>query len=122
MRMLIQCLVGRVVAKCGHPPTCGVGCARTGGCGGKGARVVAGLAAPVLLWSAGVGLAQTVDTTLWVADGTVNSVVRDGGTVYIGGDFSQVGPATGAGVAIDASTGVAKQPYPKVTGTIYAVA
>ncbi len=74
------------------------------------------LVVPLLLSSAGVVFAQTVDTTLWVANGIVYSVVPDGGTIYIGGRFSMVGPPTGSAVAIDASTGVAQQPYPKVAG------
>ena len=81
-----------------------------------------GLAVPLLLASAGVGLAQTVDTTLWVTNGPVRTVVRDGGTIYIGGSFTHVGPAIGCGVALDASTGAAQQPYPKVVGGVYAVA
>src|SRR5262249_38103427 len=64
----------------------------------------------------------TVDTTLWVTDGPVYSVVRDGGTIYVGGRFSQVGPATGGGLAIDAGTGAAEQPFPMVAGYVYAVA
>jgi hypothetical protein len=84
--------------------------------------VIAGVAVPVLLISAGVGLAQTVDTTLWVTNGSVSALVRDGGTIYIGGAFSQVGPATGGGLAIDASTGAAQQPYPKAAGGVFAVA
>jgi len=84
--------------------------------------LIAGLVMPLMLWSVGVGRAQTVDTTLWVTNGPVYSIVRDGSTIYIGGDFTQVGPATGAWVAIDSSTGAAQQPYPKVIGTVYAVA
>src|SRR6185503_9090410 len=84
--------------------------------------VIAGMAVAVLLGSAGIGLAQTVDTTLWVTNGQVNAVVSNGGTIYIGGDFSRVGPATGSGVALDAGSGAAQQPYPKVVGVVYAVA
>jgi hypothetical protein len=78
-------------------------------------------------------LAQTVDSTLWATDGAVSSIVRDGGTIYIGGSFTWVGPATGGGVVIDASTGAPLQPYPRIAdavnsgsggpypGTVYAV-
>ena len=88
----------------------------------RGISLIAGLVAALLLWSAGVGLAQTVDTTLWVTNGGVRAIVADGSTIYIGGTFTQVGPATGSWVAIDASTAAAQQPYPKVAGTVYAVA
>jgi hypothetical protein len=76
----------------------------------------------LLLLSPGVGLAQTVDTTLWVTNGPVNAIVVDGSTIYIGGNFTLVGPVTGGGGAIDASTGAAHQPYPKVEGTVRTVA
>src|SRR5439155_22916259 len=84
--------------------------------------LIAGLAVPLLLSPASVVLAQTVDTTLWVANGQVLSVVCDGWTIYIGGGFTHVGPATGSGLALDAITGAAQQPYPKVAGGVYAVA
>src|SRR5262245_35698903 len=84
--------------------------------------LIAGMVMPVLPWSVGVGLAQSVDTTLWVTNGAVNSIVRDGGTIYIGGSFTYVGPATGGGVTIDASTGAVQQPYLKVIGSVLAVA
>ncbi|HET9233879.1 MAG TPA: hypothetical protein VFP10_07050, partial [Candidatus Eisenbacteria bacterium] len=44
-----------------------------------------------------IALAQTVDPNLWVTNGPVSSVVHDGGTIYIGGNFTRVGPATGGG-------------------------
>ena len=64
--------------------------------------------------------AQIIDTTLWVTNGTVNAIVHDGTTIYIGGSFTQVGPATGSAVPLDATTG---QPIaiPKVAGLVNAV-
>src|SRR6266508_2077415 len=41
----------------------------------------------------------------WVTDGTVYAIADAGDTIYIGGHFTQVGPRTGPGVGIDASTG-----------------
>jgi hypothetical protein len=73
------------------------------------------------LSSAGPALAQTIDTTLWVTNGAVNALARDGGTLYVGGSFTQVGPATGGFVAIDSTTGVAHQPYPLVVGSVNAI-
>jgi len=68
----------------------------------------------------GAAMAQTIDNKLWVTNGTVNAVVQDGGTIYIGGNFTQVGPATGSAVPLDATTG---QPIsiPKVDGYVKAV-
>src|SRR6266850_158739 len=100
-----------------------VGRTRNGSLPRYGTSLTAGLLVSLLLLSsAGAGLAQTVDTTLWVTDNTVNTVLRDGGTIYIGGDFTLVGPVTGGGVAIDASTGAAHQPYPQVAGAVNVVA
>src|SRR6185295_17820415 len=73
----------------------------------------AGGAAAFMLLLAGASSAQTVDTTLWVANGPVFTVVRDAGTVYIGGGFTRVGPATGGGVPIDAATGGLPSSFPK---------
>src|SRR5262245_15308190 len=39
------------------------------------------------------GWTQAVDTTLWVTNGTVNAVLRSGNTIYLGGGFTQLGPA-----------------------------
>src|SRR5215831_4948002 len=69
-----------------------------------------------------LALAQTVDTTLWIANGPIQTIVRDGATIYIGGLFSQVGPATGCWVPVDQATGIVEQPFPKVTGTVSAAA
>ena len=46
----------------------------------------------------GPAAAQQVKSGLWVTDGSVNAIVRNGNTVYIGGSFTQVGPSTGGGV------------------------
>ena len=53
-------------------------------------------------WLPGVASAQTVDEKLWSTNGLVNSVVRSGDKIYVGGAFSQVGPSTGGGALIEA--------------------
>jgi len=64
----------------------------------------------------------TVDSRMWAPNGTVYSVVSDAGTIYIGGEFSYVGPVTGGAAAIDANTSFVRRPYARVLGTVYAVA
>ncbi len=48
---------------------------------------------------------SNVPVTTYVTNGSVDTVVDSGGVTYIGGSFSEVGPRTGPGVAIDATTG-----------------
>lgn len=87
-----------------------------------GAFAVLGLAVGLAILSPGAGFAQTIDQNLWATDGLVNSIVRDGETIYIGGAFGHVGPATGGGVPIDAASGGFPPSFPKVIGSVDAVA
>ena len=118
---LIPRFIGRVVhgSETSIRP---VGWARTRGFQ-RGISLIASLVVPLLLSSVRVGLAQNVDTRLWWTDGYVRTIVRDGGTIYIGGVFTHVFPTrTGGGVAIDASTGNLRLPLPQVAGSVHAVA
>ncbi len=65
--------------------------------------------------------AALICTDLWVANGNVLAMVAAGGTIYIGGNFTQVGPATGSAVPLDAATGLPLG-LPLVAGTVNAVA
>ena len=38
---------------------------------------------------------QAIDSTLWVTDGRVSAIASAGPTLYIGGQFTSVGPASG---------------------------
>src|SRR5262245_8987783 len=60
--------------------------------------------------------AQTVDTAVWVANGAVVTMARDGGTLYLGGNFTVFGPRAGEGVVLDAGSGALSQPNPRVDG------
>jgi predicted small secreted protein len=57
----------------------------------------------------------------WITNGTVFAIADANSTVYLGGDFSYVGPDTGSGVPIDAATGSPASTFPKVNGIIWAV-
>ena len=58
----------------------------------------------------------------WETNGGVYAIVPAGNLIYIGGSFTHVGPYTGNGVPIAAATGVTLPAFPRVKGTIYAVA
>src|SRR5207302_11507226 len=61
---------------------------------------------------------DTPDET-WVTNGDVNSVVQAGSRIYLGGDFDEVGPNTGSGVALDPATGARPGAFPRVNGPVY---
>jgi hypothetical protein len=56
----------------------------------------------------------------WVTNGAVQAIVCTTDTIYIGGDFTYVGPATGGGVPLDASTGAPAATFPRVNGKVNA--
>lgn len=64
--------------------------------------------------------AQGLRDNLWVTDGDVYSVLPVGNTLYVVGSFQFVGPATGSGVTISASTGGITWRFPVVDGPVYA--
>jgi hypothetical protein len=66
-----------------------------------------------------MGLAQVFDRASGVPNGGVSTILPSGGTIYIGGDFTRVGPVTGGGSALDASSGFA-QPQYRVEGAVWA--
>lgn len=83
-------------------------------------------AAIVLFLSSVLALASNdPDSRFYVTDGTVNATLIDGATVYIGGDFSYVGPNTGhgAGIVVNSATTAGLDPHIAGTGSVgvYAV-
>jgi len=93
-----------------------------------GNAVVMGCTSNQVLLQVGRQRPPVVDTTLWIANGPVHSIVYDTGTIYIGGNFTQVGPANGPSIernhiaAIDATTGAATAWNPNADGDVTALA
>jgi len=80
--------------------------------------LVALLFAPVAA-RADVPLNSTPDPQVWVTNGTVRATaIGPDGTTYIGGDFTYVGPATGSGVALNATSGARDTSFPFVDGRV----
>jgi hypothetical protein len=63
-------------------------------------------------------LAQTVQRDLYVTNGTVRTVTRANGVVYIGGTFTALGPMTGPAIGVDPVTGGLLPHWPKVKGHV----
>jgi hypothetical protein len=80
-----------------------------------GLSVLAGLVAVDLPASADP---SAVPAESWVTNGTVYAVHQAGSRVYVGGSFTQAGPNTGFGVALDPSTGVWSPAFPKINGIV----
>src|SRR5262245_23811942 len=67
-------------------------------------------------------LCQTVREDFYVTNGAVFCSAVSGNTLYVGGDFNQVGPATGGFVPTDITTGALLAGFPKVNGNVNAMA
>lgn len=66
----------------------------------------------------GAGLSDTPTTSTWVTNGPVYAIATTSSTVYLGGQFTQVGPATGSGVPLSAATGKPADAFPMVKGIV----
>ncbi len=64
-------------------------------------------------------LAASETTGIVYAGGKFNSV-GDTSRLYIGGDFTYIGPSTGSGVVVDTSAGIVQSGWPEVNGDVYA--
>src|SRR5215472_13376659 len=66
---------------------------------------------------------KVASTAPFVTNGTVRAMVRSGNALYVGGDFTQIGPPTGPGVMLDVSTGTKPgfAAWPPVNGIVYGV-
>jgi hypothetical protein len=87
---------------------------------------VCGLVGALALWAlvaAPGASAAAISTPLdsYVTNGPVQALAQSGGTLYIGGTFSQVGPRTGGFVGVNGGTGDANEPFPQVNGSVDAM-
>lgn len=62
--------------------------------------------------------AQVADPRLWTTDGVVNTSFLDGNKLYVGGDFSYLGPQTGAWASVSRAD-YRPYPAPRIEGTVY---
>src|SRR6185503_6187142 len=75
-----------------------------------------------LPWTSFMAQAQSIRSDFSVPNGPVTATALLGNTLYIGGEFTHVGPVTESGVPLDALTGSPAVGFPKVAGCINAVA
>ena len=81
---------------------------------------------PVLGGAAWIALAlvsparaiETVRPDLWVANGSVLAMARSGNTLFLGGSFDHVGPATGCFAWVDTSSGAPTTPTDRVLANL----
>lgn len=65
--------------------------------------------------------AQAPDLSFWDTNGTVRCFATKGDTLFVGGDFSHVGPFTGGLLPVDATTGLSASSFDIVDGDVNAV-
>lgn len=76
------------------------------------------LAGLVVVEAPAVADPAAVPAESWGTNGTVHAVRQVGNRIYVGGAFTQAGPNTGFGVALDPSSGVWSPAFPKINGTV----
>jgi hypothetical protein len=77
----------------------------------------------ILIFFAGkTAFAQLSDTSLWIPNGPVRTVLLHDSLLYVGGDFTQVSPITGHFVSIDSSSAAVVYPIPQVNGKVNCMA
>jgi trimeric autotransporter adhesin len=63
----------------------------------------------------------TPDGRFWRPDGPVHALLVHEDAIYLGGNFSYVGPANGGANGVDAVEGTPRPGFPTVDGAVYAV-
>jgi hypothetical protein len=63
-------------------------------------------------------ISQQANPIYPVTDGTVNAMVQSGNTIYLGGNFSYVGPNIPFGAALNAASGAPNTAYARLDGDV----
>ena len=75
-----------------------------------------------VLWPGSVTQAQIHNNTptdkYWIPNDIVHAIAHSQDRIYIGGDFTYVGPPTGAAAPLDTATGCTRPVFPKANGTV----
>lgn len=74
----------------------------------------------ILFCSSSFGQSAQPDSNLWVTNGQVSAIARDGNKLYLGGTFTHVGPNIPFGTALDIVTGAPDQKFAKPNGNVIA--
>lgn len=64
---------------------------------------------------------DTARSSAWVPNGPVHATEEKDGVLYVGGEFTWVGPSVGAFTAIDATTGAPAEAHARVGGAVWAI-
>lgn len=69
-----------------------------------------------------LALSATVPSkSLWVTNGPVRATANDGKNIYVGGNFTFIGPNTGHGVGVNTGNSSIDPKAPFINGNVYAV-
>jgi len=80
-------------------------------------RSAAAIVVAMGLWP-GVTWAQEPNPEVWATNGTVAAIATSGNSIFLGGDFTLVGPNTGHFVAVDAASGLPEGGWPRVDDVV----
>lgn len=67
-------------------------------------------------------VAQYCDTSLWIPNGPVHALQLRDSLLFVGGEFTQVSPATGHFVRLDSTTANLAPPFPQIYGRVNCMA
>ncbi len=69
----------------------------------------------------GLAIAQSPDLSFWDTNGAVRCFATKGDTLFVGGDFTHVGPFTGGLLPVDAVSGASAPSFDIIDGDVNVV-